>query len=261
MTVRNTDRWKSSRRKTDQREDNASAWVALTEIILDDRGLLELVAGTATTPPTPMPIEPAEAQDQWKAMDEAAKLQISWNMEPRLLKQLEKPTAARMMRNIKSRFLQFSEVHQALYKEQLLNKKNNLGETLKHYFGILYKRKAKFENTGGTLSKMQWRNIVSGLLQGKWAVYAPALLVFDTAESIIACLGLEEERLIGRKRSVQATETELRTTQTRLRIEDKPRCPNCKRLVHNAKNCWRPGGGNSANAPKWFRTTRNNKRN
>lgn len=232
---------------------NFHSWKKCMTIYLEHLGVMAQVDGTS-----PRPEDPA-ALVAWTKSDSTAKSQITFNIDMALMDELDTQTACTMWNGLVVRFGTGGGEAVAVADNALRAKKVGENERLVDHFAALRKLKANVTNMGGTVPLEQWRTIVTNSLHGRWAVYRPGLFNMTNGEQIITNLMLEEQCLIacGDLKFITPEEQALRAEIARR--DNKrgdcglpPKCDHCKKVGHQTKRCYAPGGEGERYAPAWY---------
>ncbi len=226
-----------------------NAWRAIQTIIMDARGVLNVVNGTEKAPTEAVPLI------DWKAKDKFAKAQIAQNIELSLLNDMNHETSHDLWTALEKQFSRRNDEAKAIADAKLRKKKLGDGESLKDHITKLRAYKSDLGSASGSISDSDWKNIILNSLTGDWRNYRVGFIAVSDPETVIAYLLYEAEiddddHPPKSSKPTSSTESALQTT-SRSSERNPKKCTNCGRFFHLAKECWH--GENTKNAPDNFR--------
>ncbi len=157
-------------------------------IIMDARGVLNVVNGTEKAPTEAVPLI------DWKAKDKFAKAQIAQNIELSLLNDMNHETSHDLWTVLEKRFSQRNDEAKAIADAKLRKKKLADGESLKDHLTKLRAYKSDLGSAGGSVSDSDLKNIILNSLTGAWKNYRVSFIAVSDPETVIAYLLYEAEK-------------------------------------------------------------------
>ncbi len=242
--------------------DNFTAWQKVQKILLQAHSVLPIVTGVE-----PKPNNGDAGYQDWINKDSRALAQLGVNIELSLMADLPIESSNELWAAILARFDTSDPLARSLALSELQSKKMNGDRPIKNQIAELRKLKTAFLTSGGTLTDIEWHNIIIQSLTGVWSQLAVLGNSITAPEKLLNTIQNEEKRKIQNHemKPFNSEDTPCSTgtdyesallTDTRSIPGTKMKlirvCDNCEQPGHSNSRCYARGGGREHEAPDWY---------